>query len=147
MTWKELANQRRIAAESTSKSEIDELFGVADRNLRDAALPGLSPDGCFSLAYAAARTLATIAIRASGYRVKQTGGAHYNTFLGLPVAMGPSFSTLATYFDTCRQSRNDLSYGSANVVSKSDAAELVAKASEFRDAVRDWLRKAHPTLI
>lgn len=108
---------------------------------------GLSADGRFSMAYNAARTLATIAIRASGYRVKQPGGAHRNTFLALPVAMGPAFDTLATYFDSCRQSRNDLSYDAANVVSDSDAAELLKKATQFRTDVENWLRRNHPTLI
>lgn len=99
------------------------------------------------MAYNAARTLVNVTIRASGYRVKQTGGAHYNTFLALPVAMGPNFDTLATYFDSCRQSRNDLSYDAASVVSDSDAKELVEKTTEFRKNVEDWLHAQHPTFI
>ena len=98
------------------------------------------------MAYNAARTLATIAIRASGYRIKQTGGAHYNTFLALPAAMGPAFDTLADYFDNCRKARNDLSYDAASVVSESDAMELLQKAQEFQQAVADWLGKNHPAL-
>lgn len=99
------------------------------------------------MAYNAARTLATVAIRSAGYRIKQFGGAHYNTFLALPLAMGPSFDMLAAYFDNCRQSRNDLSYGAASVVSESDATELLEKTTEFRESVEDWLSKNHPTLI
>lgn len=99
------------------------------------------------MAYNAARALATIAIRASGYRVKQIGGAHYNTFLALPAAMGSACEPLATYFDVCRQSRNDLSYGLASVVSDSDADELLKRATEFRDEVEQWLRANHPKLV
>ncbi len=99
------------------------------------------------MAYNAARALATVAIRASGYRIKQTGGAHYNTFLALPLAMGAAFEALAAYFDTCRQSRNDLSYDAANVVSQSDAAELLKKTIRFRKDLEEWLRKNHPTLV
>ena len=120
---------------------------MAKRNLQDAALPQLSDDGRFSMAYNAARTLATAAIRATSYRVKQSGGAHYNTFLALPLAMGPSFDMLAAYFNNCRQSRNDLSYGAASVVSDSDAKELFEKATEFLQSLEDWLSKNHPTLI
>ena len=83
MTWSELGAQRRLAREPASRTEIEELRALAKRNLREASLEGLSPDGCFSFAYDAARILATIAIRASGYRIKKTGGAHYNTFLGI----------------------------------------------------------------
>jgi uncharacterized protein (UPF0332 family) len=147
MTWGELEQQRRVAREPTTKSEIDDLRALAQRNLQDAAIPGLSSDGRFSMAYNAARALATIAIRASGYRVKQTGGAHYNTFLALPVAMGASFETLAAYLNSCRQTRNELNYGAASVVSKSDATELLEKASEFLESLEEWLRTSHPSLI
>jgi len=147
MTWSELEQQRRVVKEPAGKSEIDELRAMAVRNLQDASLEGLSPDGRFSLAYNAARCLTTMAVRASGYRLKQTGGAHYNTFLALPVAMGTRFDTVAAYFDSCRQSRNDLSYGSASVVSESDSKELVAKAEAFLKAVDAWLLKNHPTLV
>jgi hypothetical protein len=107
MTWNELENERRIVAEPTTRAEIEELRALAARNLQDASLEQLSADGRFSMAYSAARALATIAIRASGYRIKQTGGAHYNTFLALPVAMGASVDAIAIYFDSCRQARND----------------------------------------
>jgi hypothetical protein len=147
MTWSELEKQKRIAKEPTTKSEIDALRALAARNLKDAALPQLSSDGRFSMAYNAARTLATVSIRASGYRVKQVGGAHYNTFFALTAAMGAAYDTLATYLDGCRQSRNDLSYGAASVVSDSDADELLKKATEFRESIEVWLRTKHPTLI
>lgn len=147
MTWSELERQRRVSREPTAKSEIDQLLALVDRNLQDAALRGLSADGRFGMAYNAARALATIAIRSCGYRVKQAGGAHYNTFLALPAAMGSTFDLLAVYFDACRQSRNDLSYGAAGVVSDSDATELLEKASNFRDLVTAWLRQNYPTLI
>ena len=146
MTWSELERQRRVAKEATSKSEIDELRALAERNLKDAALPLLSSDGRFSMAYNAARTLANVAIRAAGYRVKQTGGAHYNTLLALPLAMGSDFDDLADYLDGCRRSRNDLSYGAASVVSNTDATELLEKATEFRASVEKWLHAAHPAL-
>lgn len=147
MTWNELEKQKRVAREPTTKSEIDELLALVERNLKDAALPPLSADGRFSMAYSAARTLATISIRACGYRVRQYGGAHYNTFLALLAALGPAHDTLVAYFDGCRQSRNDLSYGAARVVSESDANELLNKATEFRDHMEQWLRTNHPKLV
>jgi uncharacterized protein (UPF0332 family) len=147
MTWSELQQQRRVAKEPTTKSEIDNLRALAQRNLEDAAVSGLSSDGRFSIAYNAARTLATIAIRASGYRVKQTRGAHYNTFLALPIAMGASFETLAAYFNNCRQTRNEINYGAASIVSESDATELLKKTTEFRVRVEEWLHADHPSLL
>ena len=146
MTWNELLQQRRVAAEPASKQELDGLRALARRNLQDAALPGLSVDGQFSMAYNAARTLATEAIRAAGYRVRPTGGAHYNTFRALEAALGPSAATLATYLDSCRIKRNELSYDAANLVSESDATELVKKTEELGDLVEDWIRQNHAQL-
>jgi len=146
MTWNELLKQKRVAAEPATKQELDELRALAGRNLQDAALPGLSTDGKFSMAYNAARTMATVAVRAAGYRIKQTGGAHYNTFLALETALGPSVSTMAAYLDNCRTARNELSYDAASLVSDSDADELVEKAEELRDLVEDWISRNHPNL-
>ncbi len=99
------------------------------------------------MAYNAARVLATMAIRASGCRVKESAGGHYITFLALPAAMGAAFDVLATYFDSCRRSRNQLSYDAANVVSASDATQLLTKASQFRIDIENWLKRNHPALI
>ena len=117
------------------------------RNLTDAALPNLSPDGKFSLAYNAARTLATVAIRASGYRVKAVGGAHHNTFLALEAAMGSNVAPMAAYFDSCRTKRNELSYDAANVVGAIDAAELRNKTEASLHTLTRWLADHHPTPV
>ena len=99
------------------------------------------------MAYNAARTLATIAIRAAGYRVRQTGGAHYNTFLAMETALGSSASTLATYFDNCRVKRNELIYDAANRVGENDAGELLKNAKKLRVLVEDWIARNRPDLV
>ncbi len=135
-TWKDLLAERRIEKLPPDKREIDELWSLAKRNLTDAALDGLSPEGRFEFAYNAARTLATIAIRADGYRVKSTGGHHWNTFIALEVAMGASIVKMAAYFDQCRQKRNDALYDTANAISETEANELLEKTEEFSSTLR-----------
>lgn len=130
----------------TSKQEVDELRAVAERNLADAAVNGLSTDGKFSLAYDAARTLATVAVRCAGYRVRAGLGSHHNTFQALEAAMGKSVSNEADYFDACRQKRNDLSYDAAHVATETEADELLKKAKSFSKTVEDWISKNHPSL-
>jgi len=131
MSWTKLQAEKRVAPEPTSRAEIDELREVVERNLNDAALPGLSADGKFAMAYNAARTLANIAVRASGYRVKHAGGGHYNTFLAMEQALGPAYATLSAYFDACRIKRNDLSYDAANVVTDAEANHLLNETTTF----------------
>jgi len=139
-TWKDLLAERRVEKLSVDKAEIAELWSLARRNLSDASAHGLSPEGKFEFAYNAARTLATIAIRTKGYRVKSTAGHHWNTFLALEVAMGPSMTEIAAYFDQCRQKRNNALYDTADAITETEAHELLDKApSRFSFADASWL--------
>src|SRR5580658_7270935 len=81
MSWTKLLTANRVAAESPSKAELDNLRSIVTRCLKDATATGLSDDGRFVQAYDAARTLSLIVVRASGYRPKSSGGYHHNTFL------------------------------------------------------------------
>jgi hypothetical protein len=146
VTWKQLLAEGRIAAEPTSKPEIKDLQGVVHRNLADAQIRKLSDDGRFGHAYDAARILANIIARASGYRVKNEGGGHYNTFLALKAA-DPVFAKQAVYFDACRRKRNNFLYEQANVVSNTEAEQLLMQVSGFSLDVDAWLKKHHPNLL
>jgi hypothetical protein len=105
----------------------------------------LSDDGRYGHAYDAARILANIVVRAAGHRVKTEGGGHYNTFLALKVA-DAAFSRKAIYFDACRRKRNNFLYEQANVVSSTEAEELLWEDSAFDIEVDAWLKKHHPNL-
>jgi len=135
-----------VAAEPTSPAEIKELRAVVHRNLADAQIKKLSNDGRFGHAYDAARTPANIVVRASGYRVKGDGGGHYTTFLALKVA-NTAFAKKAVYLDACRRKRNNFLYEQANVVSNTEAEELLFHASGFSLEVDTWLKKHHPNMI
>jgi hypothetical protein len=50
----------RLKRQPTSRSEIESLFKVVDRDLADAAVTGISADRRFATAYNAALQLATI---------------------------------------------------------------------------------------
>ena len=146
MTWKQLLSENRVALEPTSRAEIKDLRAVVHRNLADAQIKKLSDDGRFGHAYDAARILANIIVRASGYRVKSDGGGHYNTFLALKAAESV-FAKHAVYFDACRRKRNNFLYEQANVVSNTEAEQLLMQVSGFSLEVDSWLKKHHPGLI
>ena len=124
MTWKELLEQGRVERRPGKSRELKELRAVAERSLGDARLEGISIDGKFGHAYEAARALATMVIRAAGYRVRAHGGGHYNTFLALEAADPKLFARQAAYFNVCREKRNELSYEMVGVVSELEAEEL-----------------------
>jgi len=116
---------------------------VVARDLADARVPGLSTDRQFATAYNAVLQLAKMAIACAGYRVMGTGH-HQTTFDAVELAMGPTVSNLASYFDTCRRKRNILDYDNARVVTETEAKELVQKAEEFRTLVEQWIAQHHP---
>jgi hypothetical protein len=78
------------------RAEIDAQRQAADRSLADASLQGISPEGRFQLAYTAALGLATLAVLASGYRIRSRVGHHQMTFEAAGVALGKEASVLIT---------------------------------------------------
>ena len=120
---------------------------LADRELSDASAKGLSHEGKFEHAYAAARALATIVIRAAGYRVTSGAGGHYHTFVALGTADATTFAEYSTYLDRCRSKRNRMSYLQASVISDAEADELLRIVPEFANQVAAWLKLSHPDLI
>ena len=73
MSWKRLLDERLAERHRTSKEELHGLRAVVERNLKDARVEAVSADNRFGAAYEAALTLATMAIAASGDRIKAPG--------------------------------------------------------------------------
>ena len=133
MSWQQLLRSHRVQAHATSHRELEGLRAVVGRDLKDARVPGLSTDRQFATAYNAVLQLAKMAIACAGYRVVGAGH-HQTTFEAVELALGASVANLASYFDTCRRKRNILDYDNAQVVTETEAQELVQKAEEFRTA-------------
>lgn len=121
-------------------------MNVVNRDLSDAALEQLSEDRRFITAYNAALQLATIVLRAGGYR---TAGAahHWVTFQALPHIMGADQQERADYLDACRRKRNIADYDASGEVSQAEVQELLTEAEQFREAVLAWLGEHHTDLL
>jgi hypothetical protein len=91
MTWQELLAQGTLERRKPARTELLEIRALAERELSDAGVRGLSPEGAFEHAYAAAGALATVVIRAEGYRVLAGTRAHYHTFVALETADPDAF--------------------------------------------------------
>jgi hypothetical protein len=144
MPWAKLLADRRVTALPPNKAELDNLRSIVTRSLKDVSVSGLSVDARFVLAYDAARTLALIVVRASGYRPRAVGG-HYNTFLALESA-DSSFAAVSAYFDSCRMKRNDCEYDFAGGVTETEADALLKAVQQFNVDVEKWMKTHHPKL-
>lgn len=146
MTWQRLQNANRVRTHRTSQQELDGLRTVVGRDLNDAGIAGLSADRSFATSYNAALQAAKMAIACAGYRVVGPGH-HQTSFEAAELAIGASVSALVAYFELCRRKRNMLDYDVANVVSDTEAAELLEKAREFKAEVESWIAANHPSLV
>ena len=146
MTLRDLLNKGNLRRQPTSAKEVADRLGVVERHLADADIMQLSDDGRFTAAYNAALQLATVVLRAAGYRTVGLGH-HWATFQALPEVMGAEVQDRADYLDTCRAKRSVTDYDRAGEVSSTEVAEILKEARAFRTEVMAWLRAKHPALL
>lgn len=139
MSWTNLLAARTVQTHATGINEITNLREVVNRDLSDAAIDALSADRRFATAYNAVLQLVKMAVACAGYRITHGAGHHQKSFEAIKAA------NLADYFDLCRRKRNDIDYDYAEVVTETEAEELLEKAEEFQSLIEEWIAKNHPT--
>lgn len=147
MSLSALLASKRLERHAPSAREITGLRKLVDRDLHDAAVPGLSADRTFATAYNAALQLRKMALAAGGYRVSASFPGHHQTTLeAARLVLGPAAHLFADYFETCRRKRNVIDYDETEVVTESQAREVLAKTEEYRELVERWIAQHHPKL-
>jgi hypothetical protein len=126
------------------RREIQELLGVANRDIADSQAKGISNDTRLSLAYNAALQLAVAGLAASGYRAGRAAH-HYRAIQSLAFTVGAS-PDLVDQLDAFRKKRNISDYERAGAVSDHEAKEMLALAYALREKVTGWLKENHPGL-
>ncbi len=144
MTLKQWINNGWLRRHKTSSEEIENLFMIIDRDLKDAK-GSISDDWRFGIAYNAALKLCTILLYAEGFKAERTL-QHYRTIQALPLILGKERKTDAEYLDSCRAKRNIVEYDYVGGVTTNDADELIEFVKELKAEVLDWLNKNHPEL-
>jgi hypothetical protein len=84
VNWAKLLADNKIKTHQPSLAEINSLRDVIERDLKDAALVGLSADRSFATAYNAALQTAQMIILCSGYRLASVPGHHKTAFEAVP---------------------------------------------------------------
>ncbi len=145
MSLRKLLGQGKLKLHKTSKEEISNLFKLANRDLSDSQVEGLSTDRKFATAYNAILQLATILIYAKGYKPHGIGH-HFTVFQVMKEILGNNYYELADYFDSCRAKRNITDYDYAGGISETEAEELIREAKEFLKVVLKWVKTNYPSL-
>jgi len=137
-----------LQLQSPAKDEIEKLFQIVDRDLKDVKTVRLSSDRTFAIAYNAALILTMIVLRAKGYRTNPSMGGHHAVCIkSLPFLMGNEWKSFARYLDACRGKRHVCEYISVDEVEAEDAETLAKEAEKFRIEVLKWLKTHHPDLV
>jgi len=140
--WKK---NRWLLAHSSSRREIQDLFGIIDRDLQECLLEGLSSDWKLNIAYNAALKAATAALAAAGYRAS-TESHHHRVIMSLELTIGWTTDTV-DLLDKFRKKRNISDYNRAGTVTEKEANEMFSLAEKLRSDVIKWIKKDHPEFV
>lgn len=133
-----------ITEHRTSADEIQNLLGIADRDLGTSRIKDLHPDWRFAIAYNAALQAATAALAAAGYRAGREAH-HLRVIRSLEFTLHAD-PALIRRFDVFRRKRNLSSYERGGSISEMEAEEMRALAASLRADVERWIRKHHAAL-
>ena len=141
-TW---ASNGWLVSHQPSRQEINDLLGLAQRDLTDARTAGLSADWRFNIAYNATLQSATAALAAAGYRAAREAH-HFRILQSLQFTIGADRKTLSQ-LDQFRKKRNIGGYERAGGVSELEVSEMLALARRVHEEVITWLRGNRPELL
>lgn len=142
MTLQNLLKIGRLKPHEASAAEVQRLLAAIRRNLADAAVPNISDETRFDVAYKAVMQSALAAMLAAGYRPSTTEPGHHQTMIQtLPLALGVS-NEVWVVLDALRRQRNANDYTGQPITSQA-VAECLAQARALERVLIDHLRTRH----
>ena len=135
-----------LDAVTPNRETVARLLAAAERNLADAALPGLSPENRFDAAYKAIMQCAMVALHANGYRTLTSRPGHHQTAIQtLPQTVGLATGQMIV-LDALRKQRNLADYD-GDPVPDSAVRDGIASAGALFVHVKQWLTATRPDLL
>jgi hypothetical protein len=117
---------------------VDNLLAVAERDLQDCRVRGLSDDWRFNIAYNAALQLARAALHTAGYDVPKGESHHYRAVDSLQFTIRVD-ATLVDELQLFRKKRSAGVYEVAGMITPTDADGMVRIATQLRTQVQDFI--------
>lgn len=146
MSLERYAENSWIRPEATSREEIADQQSIVDRCLKDAAVEGISDDLRFYTTYNAILSLATIALRACGYRVASQQGHHQKTLETVEFTLNVDDRFVRRLLSFSKK-RNAASYDAAGSVSNEEVKQIGEAAIQLREKVAAFLQANHSSLL
>ena len=146
MTLKSWVNNKWLEAHQTSTEEIGNLLNKIEVNKMDLKIKHNSSDARLGFVYNNIITIATIALKVSGYRFKNVSGHHEKTIDSLRFTLNTDGDT-RIIFQAIRKLRNTAEYDAAGRISEKDVIESIQLAEELNDVLHYWLKDNHPEYL
>jgi hypothetical protein len=146
MTLHDWVKNNWLKPHKSSAAEVRQLLHKVERDLTEAAKPGIVLDWRLAIAYNACLGCATIALRASGFRTPEGDGHHYRTIESLHYTLRPATDLIAA-LQSIRRKRAAVSYDAAGIATESEVAEALGAARALHSLLTEWLAKKHPDLM
>jgi len=146
MTLQDWLNSGWLKQHATSRKETADLLAKVDRDITEAGKEEITLDWRLAIAYNACLGCATIALRASGYRIPGGAGQHYRTIQSLRFTIKPQSDVVAS-LEAISRKRAIVSYDAAGTITESEVTEARSLAEELREELLAWLRTEHPELM
>lgn len=124
---------------TSSQQEISDLLDKVDRDIAEAAKKEITPDWRLAIAYNACLGCATIALRASGYRMPGGAGQHYRTIQSLRFTLNPDPDIIIS-LEAVSKKRAIVSYDASGTVTRAEVDEARQLAEDLRGLLKRWLK-------
>jgi len=138
MSLEDWLQAAKIVKHKTSKEELESIFGVVERDFRDASLKGLSSDLKYIQSYQAAFEAALALLYHKGYKPVKSGH-HTVTWQCMREILDPQHHEMILLFENAAKKRSKMSYDMAGIASQKEADEIFKEAREFVDVVKNEL--------
>lgn len=146
MSLEEWLENKWIKEQPTNSQEILALLEKVRRDIKESKKEVITPDWRLSIAYNACLGCATIALRATGYRIPGGSGQHYRTIQSFRFSINPD-SDLILLLEAIAKKRAVVNYDASGTVTNTEVDEAVELAEELYELTMSWLQTTYPDLI
>ena len=139
MTLQDWLSNGWLKSHTTSQQEINELLAKVERDIAEASKDEITLDWRLAIAYNACLGCATIALRASGYRMPGGAGQHYRTIQSLRFTINPD-SDIIISLEAISKKRAIVSYDAAGTITEAEVEEARQLADQLLEQLKTWLQ-------
>jgi len=139
MTLQDWLSNGWLKQHTTSRQEIRDLLEKVDRDIAEAAKEEITLDWRLAIAYSACLGCATIALRASGYRMPGGTGQHCRTIQSLRFTINPD-SDIIISLEAISKKRAIVSYDAAGTITEGEVEEARQLADQLLEQLKKWLQ-------